>query len=488
MAHRPFIAVAVAAAALRAVVMLGYPPIMWFNDSYNYVTDAVGGVPDPARPAGYAFFLKLLLPVHSLTLVAALQAAMGLATGVIIYAVLRRRGLPWWGATLAALPVLFDAFELQLEHMVMSDVLFIFLVTTAIAMLCWSRRPRVPVAAVAGLMIGCAATVRAVGLPLLAVLAAGLLLRRAGWLRSSAAVAAGIVPVAGYMVWFHGTYGQYAMDEATGAFLYSRVSSFAECAKIKPPPSLRPLCDPRPPADRPNSQEYLWSTNTPLWQVSNGPRATPHIDGNQFTERVNRLTKQFAERAILAQPLAYLRVAARDTLRTFTWARVPSDVAGSGPAFQFRQTIQPLPWWVTYYPQVKTAVLRYGGPSMGQPKVVSPYAGFLQDYEKYVYLRGTILGLIVLAGAAGVAARWRSLGGMVLLPWAAGVALIVVPPMTAGFSYRYVLAAVPVTCLAAGLAASRRQGTAPHEVPERAALAHQPAPRPQAERLWSPRP
>jgi hypothetical protein len=49
--------------------------------------------------------------------------------------------------------------------------------------------------------------------------------------------------------------------------------------------------------------------------------------------------------------------------------------------------------------------------------------------------------------------RW---GGLALLPWLLGVALIVLPPMTAGFSYRYALAAVPAVCLAAGLAFAGR--------------------------------
>jgi hypothetical protein len=75
-----------------------------------------------------------------------------------------------------------------------------------------------------------------------------------------------------------------------------------------------------------------------------------------------------------------------------------------------------------------------------------------------VYLRGTLLGIIVLIGAAGLVARWRRWGGIGLLPWLVGALLIVAPPMTAGFGYRYVLAAVPAACLAAGLAFTRRPG------------------------------
>jgi len=94
----------------------------------------------------------------------------------------------------------------------------------------------------------------------------------------------------------------------------------------------------------------------------------------------------------------------------------------------------------------------FSGGGLGFTRAVAPWARLLQIYQRYVYLPGTLLGVIVLIGAAGVLARWRRWGGVALLPWLVGVLLIVLPPLTAGFSYRYVLAAVPMACLAAGLA------------------------------------
>ena len=149
-AHWQFSVVLAVAVALRCVVMLGYRPILWYSDSYNYIADAVDHIPDVVRSSGYPLFLLALLPLRDLTLVAALQALMGVLMGVAIYAVLRRRGLPWWGATLPALPVLFDVFELQLEHLVMSDALFIVLITVAVAALCWFDQPPVTCARARG--------------------------------------------------------------------------------------------------------------------------------------------------------------------------------------------------------------------------------------------------------------------------------------------------------------------------------------------------
>jgi len=486
--HWPFGVVVAAAIAVRMFVILGYPPILWFTDSYNYIYDAVRHVPDQIRPNGYPFFLDLLLPLHNWFPVALLQAAMGVVMGVAIYALLRHRGLPWWGATLPALPVLFDSYELHLEHMVTADTLFTFLVTIAVVILCWRDRPPVWVMAVAGLFIGYAAVVRSVGEPLLVVVLAGMLARRAGWRRLLTLAVAGLIPVGGYMIWFHSIYGKYTLTESLGPFLYSRVSTFAECPKMNVPADLRFLCDQVKPQDRPAAGDYIWADNdlppntyTPLYNKFGA-------DVNlRFAPVINVQTKKFAERAIEAQPVAYARVVTKDILHTFGWNRQPDpdNWAGNGPVFRFvsgpEMTAQ-IPWYATprqlyghpagYFCDAKCqsgddqarliqlAEGDFAGKGLGFTRAVQPWERLLEKYQRYVYLPGTLLGVIVLIGAAGIAARWRRWGGLVLLPWLVGVLLIVLPPMTAGFSYRYVLAAVPCACLAAGLAFAGRPGAA----------------------------
>jgi hypothetical protein len=451
-ANWQFCLVVAAAVLLRVAVLLGYPPIMWFNDSYYYITDAVYRTPDNIRPSGYPFFLALLQPFHSLTLVAALQAAMGVAMGVGTYAVLRRRGLVWWGATLAALPVLFGAYELLLEHLLGSDTLFITLLTLAVIALCWTPRPGWKTAVVAGVLIGCAATVRSVGEPLLVAVVIAMLLAGMGWRRALALAVACAVPMAGYVLWFHSQTGRYSFGGATGTFLYGRVSSFAECSKMDPAPDIRVLCDPKPPAQRKGAESYIWDGGTPLAKLT-GP------DSNlRFTPQVSSLALKFAERAIEKQPLSYLSVVARDTMRTFGWKVWASDSEGSGPTFQFRSPLHPVPKWATNEPgnpsaqRIYQARVRYAGPSGGVARVVSPWGALVHVYAKIFVFRGFLLGLVLAAALAGIAVRWRRGGRTALLPWLIGAVLIVLPPMTAGFSYRYVAAAVPLACLAAGLA------------------------------------
>src|SRR6202034_3447156 len=86
--------------------------------------------------------------------------------------------------------------------------------------------------------------------------------------------------------------------------------------------------------------------------------------------------------------------------------------------------------------------------------VVAPFATIIRGYQEYVWLPGTVYGLILLLGAGGILLDWRRLGGDALLPWAISLALVVIPAATAEFDYRYVLPAAPFACLAAVMAFS----------------------------------
>src|SRR6266704_5470850 len=128
-----------AALVLRVLVMLAFRPIMWFGgDSASYLATGLRLIPDPSRVGGYGFMLWVLKPLHSFALVPAAQHLMGLAMGVLIYLLARRFGLPAWAATLAAVPVLFDAYELQVEADVVPDSPFGLMVVIALCLVLWS--------------------------------------------------------------------------------------------------------------------------------------------------------------------------------------------------------------------------------------------------------------------------------------------------------------------------------------------------------------
>ena len=96
-------------------------------------------------------------------MVAALQHLAGLAMAVVLYLVLRRRGVPNWLAALATAPVLLDAYQLQIEQSIMPDTAFEVLIVAGLAVLLWERRPPTALVLAGGLALGASATVRQVG-------------------------------------------------------------------------------------------------------------------------------------------------------------------------------------------------------------------------------------------------------------------------------------------------------------------------------------
>jgi hypothetical protein len=436
--HKWFLLVLGLGTALRALAMLGYRPALWFPDSYTYIVTVFKPKPDLVRPAGYSMFVKLLEPFHSFAAVTAVQHLLGLATGVLVYRVARRA--PRWAATLATVPVLLDAYQIELEHLLVSDTLFMFLIVSAVA-LCTTRRTSA-VAAI-GLLLAAATLTRTVGQPLIIVFAAWFALRRR-FRPAGVLLAAALVPIVAYGAWFYATYQRVGLVGANGAFLYARTMSFADCAVMNPPADLRVLCDPRPPARRPPSQEYIWAKDSPLVL----------LPGITFTKRNDDLAGRFAMLAIRKQPLDYAGSVLAELGRGFRWDRPVYPDPEIYGYYQFPVTPPGPPG--RYPAQVGAEYAKLYEQGAIGTEIVEPYAGWLRAYQSMVRLPGPLLLVALLVPPAAAIARRRKAALLARapawpVPWTAAIVLLVTPAAAAEFDYRYVLPAVPLACLAAAL-------------------------------------
>jgi hypothetical protein len=140
--HWPFAVLFAGGLALRAAAAIAYRPALVYIDTPRYLGGDQGGL----DPLGYTYLL--LRPVlgagGGLAGVAIVQHALGLAMAACLYALATRHGAGRWLATLAAAPILLDAYQVQAEQTIMPDVLFEALVVAAMTLLLW---PRAPVAA-----------------------------------------------------------------------------------------------------------------------------------------------------------------------------------------------------------------------------------------------------------------------------------------------------------------------------------------------------
>jgi hypothetical protein len=443
----------------RVIAMLAFRPALLTADSFLYMREAVSGQLGVIRPNGYPLFLGLFTRwPHALTLVTGLQHLMGIAIAVIVYALLRQRGLPGWGATLAALPVLFDPREIALESYILPDTLFCLVLVIAVAVLLTRPAPRPWRCVLAGLLFAYAAVLRGNGILLVAVAVIFLLARRVGWRALLGAAAAFVIPVAAYVLQFHAQTGQYNLTSSDGIFLWSRTTSFANCAIIRPPASLRPLC---PELERPAHMPAA----APSWAISNKLiQGSPadylwardawwrHDARPGFTARNNQLGLDFAVDAIKAQPLGYLRSAAADVALIFAGTDRPQD--------QFTMNFTPAPRIATLPGYYEHYLHEYANTTQNT-HAVHPYATVLFGYEQPVWFPGLLFLLILLTGLAGVLADWRRRGGQQFLPWGLAVVIIVSPALLTQTLYRYALAAVPLACLAAGLSLLRLRALRP---------------------------
>ena len=434
----------------RVVAALGFKPALLIQDSFSYMAEGVHLAPlSQLRPAGYPLLLRVLKPFHSLLLVTTLQHLMGIALGAIIYGVLRTRGLPAWGATLAAAPTLFDSRQIWLESSILPDTLFTLVLMIAVAILIVAPKPTIWQAVIVGLLVSWASVIRGNGAPVFVIILAFLLVQRVGWKVFIACLAAFAVPLLGYALLFFSEYGQFDITNSTGMFLWSRTMSFANCAVIKPPADLLPLCPQsqpdHPTVARPGLVRRRAAERAHPRRLPVGGRRLVPVDAHPGINAYNnKLAMEFAERAIAAQPLDYAQDGGRgrapDLLRHRPVGEPTCRITSPWPRTSPRSR-----------PYMKSDEHKYAH-TTSNTHVVQPWAYFMFLYQLPVWFPGIVFfvvmvgGLVVLIGdgAAGAGTRAWPGGSRWSTWWCRS--------RRDELDYRYALSAVPFACLALGLA------------------------------------
>jgi hypothetical protein len=427
---------------LRALVIYAYRPAFIYVDSVTIYLNHLPGSPLPwsqypsPDPLGYdILWLRPLLTVGNLLTVVVLQHALGVAMAVVIYLVLVRRGVCRWLAALAAGPVLLDAYQLDIEHFIMSDTVFEALLVAGFAVLCWRRRPPWAAVLTAGLLLGAAATVRAVGVVTVLVALGYVLVAVRGdrWWRGKLAMAAltaaaFTAPLLAYQAYTVSDKAVFTPNEVRSSAMYARVATFVDCSTLSLPAYEKQLCPAEPLDARRTPDFYAHNPDSPLFHL-----LIPA--GWQF----NDLVDDFSYRAIAAQPIDLVRSIVTDAAQVLRWNHdnVNPDAPTERWRFQARYPVYPVA--VTEATLYRVGQVYGGGP----PRIVPIAAALLREYQvRLGFTPGPLLAVALLLALAAVLGAGRYRGAPARLVTAAylgGGALVLVGADAFEFTWRYQL-------------------------------------------------
>jgi hypothetical protein len=447
--HRLFLLVLGVGVLVRVLAMVAYWPAFVISDGPTYLELSRELVPSPDRVVGYSAVLRVLTwPLDAVWLVAVVQHLLGLGTAALVYVVLRRRGCSAWLATLGVLPLVLDGMQLVLEQSVLSDEVYQLVLVAGVALLLWRPRPRTRDVALAGLVLGLSVLVRVGGEP--AVLSALLLvvLVGRGWrtkaVHAVVVVATFVAPLVAYAAWYDSATGTLALTQSGGRALYMRTTSFVDCSRLSLPAYERPLCP----------EEPLGKRLDPTWYGWHDPDGFHGLTGLPTGMTPDQAMRDFAMRAIRAQPVDFLKVVGRDVAYGFDWERKDRFEYDTSAKWRFDG-------WYGYEPTdwTGTAYREHGGVL---PRTTGPMARVMSWYGEHVFLPGPLLGLLLLLAVAGLVRRRRD-GGTdqrpaILLLVTLGFGLTLVPDVTAEFVWRYTLPMVTLVPPAAALAWTQLRG------------------------------
>ncbi|HTB71382.1 MAG TPA: hypothetical protein VK707_10400 [Solirubrobacteraceae bacterium] len=441
-AHRPFFVLLGIAVLLRVVTMALYSPaVLQWGDGTRYLrVSPTGFFGDPYSPAGYTAFLRAIHFFDSNLLVTmAIQNIVGLIGGTFVYLMVRRvSGRAWLGLLPAGI-VFLSGDYIFLEHILMSETLFM---TLAFASIYAALRalddshPKVWLAGSSVLMVA-SALVRPITLELPLVVGAWAFVALGPTLRQRiinalAAIVPGALLLTAYLV-VASSIGPYTgINEMSGWDLYSRVAPFANCEKFTPPPSTRRLCETASPLKRNGPFYYSWITTSP------GRSAFP------LTPAGSKKPGEFARAAIEGQPLDYLKAVVKDMIR-YVDPSIGTERLYSGIPYALYQ-------FSYKTPGVQEAMEReikhkgYSGVTVRSGGIPE-----LEAYQTVFRVDGLLLLFIAILAPVGIVLeRGRRRWAIVLLTGCSFL-MFLLPVMTLSYDVRYGWPPTPLLAAAAAL-------------------------------------
>jgi hypothetical protein len=450
-----------AGVGLRVWLTIGWRPgFLGYSDSGAYLLNAAGPFfADTLRPVGYPLFLAGARGISSdLMVTILLQHALGVASGVFAYAAGRHLGLRPWPALLPAAVLLLHGPTIWLEHAVLTEGLFSFLVITGTLLTALavqdrpSLRAGVALAGASGLALGAAGAVRTASIVLLPVFAVWVAwafpARVTQRLAAGAALAlAGFALLGANLLWAHSETGAYAFARHSYYQPYGRVGPFADCTKFTPPRGTERLCPDIPRSERLGPGYWVFSPESPI------SRAYGPVDHEDQPPEAASQTAAFYRKAILAQPGDYLGTVGRDLVRIvdpdFPFNPNPG-VANGGDGLTPADYQLTLPAGNDWSRANEGANLNLVAQSYSNKRIARGNLRGQRSYERATRLTGAPIAILLLLALAGpIATRGRERRSAVLLT-ALAFTLAAAPLFLQGYNWRYVAVALgPMSAAAA---------------------------------------
>jgi hypothetical protein len=480
---------------LRALAQMAYHPAIIYIDTLKYLYDAWPG----SDPVGYKVPLKAILLVGDLGTVEVVQHLLGIAIAITMYVVMVRRGVPRWIGALAIAPVLLDAYQVQVESMIMPDIWFEALVVAGLAVLLWRPQPGMKLAMLGGALLGASTGIRQVGEVLIIPALIFVVAMGGGWrkiLQNATAIAGAFaLAVLFYLSADYQLAGHFWISRSSVSLTYGRMAAVANCGTLQLPKVERPLC--------PSKQQQAMGPDWLDHSVASPLRTFDESLPVAYLGQKSQLVADFNGAVERQQPLRVASGILSDSVKLFALNRYRSRGDTPIVRWQFQRhypTAQYGPWisvrdnkiWLDIGSLLSSNLTELNPAYGGAPEVNKPIATFLRSYQlRGGYTPGPLFALCLIAGLAGsiiafgrrarfAAARPAALG--CLFFFAAGVIVLGVSDLFE-FTWRYQIPAVitlpPAGALgiAAIILAARKPrepvpaGAVPGRAPEMAAKA-----------------